>query len=237
MKKKDFNWRVAGIVLDPLYRLTKKKLDWLHNLHRGERCFLLAPGPSLNKSNLDLLKAEHIIGINGMFAKRNLDFMYFVVETNLFVRDYFSEYINLNCPVFYAGTAGIKYFSRLWKYHSDNIIPLKIRGYYEASDNLWKGTYTDGTAMNTALQVIYHLGYDEVYILGADCHYENLTSHFDGSKSHVKDKITMFNDWSTVFEMYEKNRIMFNKNHRQICNATVGGKLEVFPRVNLEDII
>jgi len=228
---------MAGVILDPLYRLTKRQLDRLHNKHQGERCFLLAPGPSLNKSDLSLLKNEHIIGINGMFAKRDIAFSYFVVETNLFVKDFFFEYKSLPCYVFYAGTAGLEYFTKPWKYWHPNGIPMKVRGYYEASDDLWRGTYTDGTAMNTALQVIYHLGYDEAYILGADCHYDSLHSHFDGSKSHVADKITANNDWTIVFEMYEKNRVMFNRVHKQIYNATVGGKLEIFPRVNLEDVM
>ena len=44
--------------------------SWLSqnkNIHTGERCFILATGPSLNKLDLSKIKDEYTIGVNGIY--------------------------------------------------------------------------------------------------------------------------------------------------------------------------
>ena len=40
-----------------------------HNIHMGQRCFILANGPSIQKENLELLRGENILTVNIHFSK------------------------------------------------------------------------------------------------------------------------------------------------------------------------
>lgn len=41
-----------------------------HNIHMGQRCFILANGPSIQKENLELLRGENILTVNQMIRNR-----------------------------------------------------------------------------------------------------------------------------------------------------------------------
>jgi hypothetical protein len=45
-------------------RINKNKLEKFREIHKGERCFVVANGPSLKKTNLDLLRGELTFGLN-----------------------------------------------------------------------------------------------------------------------------------------------------------------------------
>jgi hypothetical protein len=106
---------------------------------------------------------------------------------------------------------------------------------------------------NCSLQIAAFLGFKEIYLLGVDMDYEDHISvvkennrdwtskedddpnHFDpryfgkGTKYHHPRLDETFKKW-------EEAKIFFDKRGVKIYNATVGGKLEIFERVNLHDI-
>jgi len=43
--------------------------------------------------------------------------------------------------------------------------------------------------------------------------------------------------WNRVFRDYKRCKNFFELDNRKIYNATVGGKLEVFERIKLEEVI
>ena len=109
------------------------------------------------------------------------------------------------------------------------------------------------TVTNVALQILVYLGFREIYLVGVDLDYNNIKSavnvdgrtliatqnddanHFDpryfsgGRKYHIPrmdETIEKFNDAKKFCDL----------NGVKVYNATIGGKLEVFPRVDFRDL-
>ena len=59
--------------------------------------------------------------------------------------------------------------------------------------------------------------------------------HFDGSQADYIGQGAV-GDWKRALESYPQARIAFEELGRKIYNSTVGGQLEVFDRIALEDI-
>ena len=58
------------------------RLAWLKDRHRGQRCVIVANGPSLNRMDLRFLRHEHVIGMNKIhlgFATLGIYPRYYVV--------------------------------------------------------------------------------------------------------------------------------------------------------------
>ncbi len=98
------------------------------------------------------------------------------------------------------------------------------------------------------LPIAYYLGFKEIYLLGCDCDYgmqksEDSRSYFYDSAQHTSeapDFEWLRKSWEAngpMIQAYVIAKKEFESKGRKIYNATAGGKLEVFPRVKLEDII
>ena len=78
------------------------------------------------------------------------------------------------------------------------------------------------------------MGFKEIYLLGADCSYS------DGKKNHFIDYMKynsdQFSDGSQMFEAYKVAKKYADKNNIKIYNATRGGKLEIFERVDFDQL-
>ena len=61
-----YKWREVPIWLP---RANVGELQKLKDKFKGERCFIIGNGPSLNKIDLDLLKNEYTFGVNSIFLK------------------------------------------------------------------------------------------------------------------------------------------------------------------------
>jgi len=85
--------------------------------------------------------------------------------------------------------------------------------------------------MSTMIQIASTLGYDEIHLLGCDLGYTNDVNKNHAIPAYTKDK----RDKS---EMDDGNMTTLHKMAKRCCpipifNATIGGKLEVYPRVSL----
>ena len=103
--------------------------------------------------------------------------------------------------------------------------------------NIKLGVYSGCTVIGFAIQLAYYMGFKEVYLLGVDCDYSK-GKYFDDMKLN-----RFFNagnekfGWNKIFKSYEVLKNVFEKDDRKIYNATKGGKLEVFDRKKLEDVL
>ena len=77
------------------------------------------------------------------------------------------------------------------------------------------------------------MGFREVYLIGCDCDLSK-GIHYDGSE---ETNAPYVDSWNNVFKLYEICKKIYEEDGRIIYNATVGGKLEVFERRKLEEII
>src|SRR5210317_1185187 len=65
----------------PWRRDSIKKLAYFKDIHKGERCFIIGNGPSLNKTDVSKLKNEYTFGMNRIY----LAFPEWGFETKYFV--------------------------------------------------------------------------------------------------------------------------------------------------------
>jgi len=100
-----------------------------------------------------------------------------------------------------------------------------------------------GPTFNVMLQAAYHEGWNPIYLLGCDLGYEPTSTatdpnHFhDGYAISDYDEARAANEEETQLLMHEQAIEMFTKKGVEVYNATVGGKLEVYPRASIEHVL
>ncbi|MFA5336877.1 MAG: hypothetical protein WC330_00925 [Candidatus Omnitrophota bacterium] len=123
------------------------------------------------------------------------------------------------------------------------------------SSNIPFETYFGWTVIiDICLPVAFYLGFDTVYLLGCDCDYR-LDKAKDFSQSFFYDVSNLpklaweelykssdrqgseFGHQGKVLAGYQTVKRYFESHGRKIYNAGHGGKLDVFERVNYEDVI
>lgn len=232
----------------------------LKDKFKGKRCFILGNGPSLNKCDLKLLKNEYTFGVNGIFYKtEEMGFKptFYMVEDGHVVDDNL-EKINAYDPEY-------KFFPSLYKekikntentyffaadlgfYRGDHPFFEKPRFSYDFSEVGYCGQSV--TYLN--MQLAYYLGFTEVYLIGMDFSYQiretdevcgaTLVSNEDDINHFHPDYFGKGKKWHdpkvhNVARSYEFAKECFEKNGRYIYNATIGGQLEIFERVDYETL-
>jgi hypothetical protein len=232
--------------LERYYRLNTPNIKNFKDIHKGQRCFIIGTGPSLNKTNLSLIKDEIIFGVNTLYRglpKFGITCNYYAVSDAEVWKGHFKNIFDLDTILFLSSDTGKEYLShlRLYKKYQKNE-PFVIRDLGDMwssknfSNDLSTGAYWGDTVIiDIGLQAAYYMGFKEVYLLGCDCDYSGL-HRFDGSTTECVAGGAA-GDWSMVFASYEICKKAYEEDSREIINATVGGKLEIFKRRKLEEII
>lgn len=237
--------------LDALYRPRLRALK--SSFSRKKRCFIIGNGPSLNKTDLSRLKNEVTFAVNGFFLKQpELDWTptFYMVEDHLVAEDRADAINKL--------TGSIKLFPAYLGYcidKKDDTIFFNHRprvSYpdgFDFSTNAEDITYTGCTVTFTAMQMAASLGFEEIYLIGVDADYDipsdaKNKSKYDTSVLDMKsDDPNHFHPdyfgkgyrWhdpqvDKMLEAYAEAKRVTDKAGIKIYNATIGGKLEVFPR-------
>ncbi len=235
----------------------ERKIANLHNIHAGKRAFIIGNGPSLNKIDLRLLKNEYTFGVNAIYTnyeKMGFYPTYYVVEDYLVAEDRATE-IN----AYHESKA--KFFGNYLRYclvPDDTTLVLNFRLDYREyenfpnfSENILKEVWVGGTVSYVCMQIAYYMGFSEVYLVGFDHNYDipkdaKINKEIITSTSH---DVNHFNAayfgegkrWhdprvDRMEQSYHRAKAVYEKNGRFIKNATVGGKLEVFERVQYESL-
>lgn len=240
---------IKSFATDKRYIPYEKEILKFFNIHKGQRCFIIATGPSLQKTNVKLLKDEIIFGVNTLFKglpKLGIKCNYYCVSDPDMFNLYHKDILGLGTTLFLGSLAGKIYLSKkeeFRKYQKNE--PILIRSLGRLLYLGWKkkditvGTYSCHlipAAM--CLPIAYYMGFKEVYLIGCDCDYLGKKHHFNGEnysfQSIASQKSQRY--WSETFKEFEILKNCFENDEREIYNATVGGKLEVFERKTMEEI-
>lgn len=230
----------------PWRRDTVERLAALKDKHRGERCFLIGNGPSLKQTDLSRLKNEFTIGTNRIylaFPDMGFSTSYYLSVNDLVVEQCAEEIQSLTMPRF------ISWRSRKVLKPQDNLyfIHTTYTGEKFATDireRVWEG----GTVTYTALQTAFFLGFKQVILIGVDHNYvgqgkpnETVVSQGDdpnhfhpgyfgkGFRWQLPDLV----QWE---EAYRLARRTYEAAGREVIDATIGGKLRVFKRVEYDSL-
>jgi len=213
----------------------------------GYRCVVIGNGPSLNDMDLSLLENEYTFGLNRIYLLfEEMGFKTtFLVSVNRFVLNQFSADI-CKLPI-------LKFIS--WSHRSqysadNNTVFVSFKPSHKAKGKINDGVYPLGaTVTNVALEIAYYMGFSEVILIGVDHSYEDKgmgniavvsqkddNNHF--SKGYFGPGITwQLPDYKLMEKGYQVMKELFKKNDRQIVDATLNGKLQIFPKVSFEEYL
>ena len=234
------------------YRDNLLRIEGYKDLHRGERCFIVATGPSLEVTNLELIKGEILWGMNTLYTgldRFGIKCKYWSVSDENIWWKHADHIVQVDSELLLSHGAAVAWMGQHIHAGAHRgvpptlLMPLShvISGrYYDLghfSKDPTQGLMMGGTVViANCLQMAYYMGFSEVYILGCDCDYSG-KHRFDGLKSWKKDPDPDIG-WSKTFEAYKLCRDAYEADGRKLYNATVGGKLpdDVLERVSLEEL-
>ncbi|QKJ31470.1 DUF115 domain-containing protein [Mucilaginibacter mali] len=218
-------------------------IEKFKDIHKGKRCFIIANGPSLKKIDFSLLKDDHSIGLNRIYMMKGQNgFMpdYLAcVDMQAQLLQFFDDYNNVEIDCFYNWEIRNK-FKR-----SDNQHFVRDKLSPSFSTDLAREGYGTGRSVTyLAIQLAYYMGFSEVYLIGKDHSYN--TSEKTGTaiksdgqednhfiKGYYKPGMKWFApDLETEEYAYRLARTAFENDGRIIKDATIGGKLNVFEKVD-----
>lgn len=229
-------------------KIHRNKLLKYHNKHTGERCFLIANGPSLAHMDLNWLKNEFTIGMNRIYLIYNkLGFKptYHFVINDLVLEQFAEELSNVPSIKFFNWSK-LNLFSGT---ENMNFVRLKIGFNDKFSTEPSQGIWSGGTVTYAALQMIYYMGFTEVYIIGLDHNFneqgrpnktEIRTQEKDESHFHpnyfpkgIKWQLPDLYRSELAYAIAREN---FEKEGRIILDATENGKCEVFDKISFDEL-
>ena len=223
------------------------------DIHAGRRCFIVGNGPSLNLMELSFLSREISFGMNCIylgFDTFGFRPTYYTVE-DVFVAEDNNKEID-------ALSGMVKFLPQDLSYclaDGPDVCWVNFVRRYEPypqfSADASELIYWGSTVTYLSMQLAYYMGCDPVYLIGVDFNYV-LPDYADGKANITsrEDDVNHFHPayfgkgkrWhdprlDKVEPSYLEARRFFEAHGRTVQNATVGGKLEVFPRVDYARLI
>lgn len=223
-------------------------------------------GPSLNLMNLELFGNEYVWGSNKcylLFDRVNWRPAFYVAVDTRVVPDIAGEIQHLSrtlpetslfLPLSYRGQGVLRSEPNIYWYNEVRLDETKLPdGVFTRDASRWVSSVRSVTI--AALQLAVYLGFNPVYLIGCDTsysvppsvqrengHHDKLVSTRDDDQSHFDPRY--FGAGSKWHEPHVDRMIFHYEQAKRACdslgvtviNATVGGKLEAFPRVQYEDL-
>jgi hypothetical protein len=237
---------LPGAYLHPWRMQSRRKLAALKDSHKGERCFVVGNGPSLKITDLGKLSNDFTIGMNRIFlAADELSFCpdILVCVNDLVVEQSVSEFENLQIPKFFSWRAH-KWLTMDPYTHFLYTTYTSPRFAVDVSGRVWEGA----TVTNVCLQLAYHMGFEEVILIGVDHSFAtkgtpNTTVESKGDDpNHFsaayfgKGFRWQLPDLETSEIAYRMAREAYEADDRRILDATIGGKLDIFEKIDYNSL-
>ena len=241
-----------------LHNNNSLRLERLKNTHKGERCFLIGNGPSLTGEDLNLLQNEYTFGTNmvyKIFDKTDWRPSFHCVSDTIYASKLGLELSEMvKSPLFTTERT----YRRMRKKPIDTTYVHTIQTErYKVRGNIQAYCMIKATVLSLAAEMAFHMGFKEIYLLGVDCtnphdkggHFtDNYTTKEVAETDINRIKTRMKAETLTTkqigehiidrsMEVYALLNQYASKHGIQIYNATRGGNLEIFPRVQLEDVL
>lgn len=239
--------------LSPSKKYLKKNVC-LKNIYQGQRCFVIGNGPSLKLSDLEIIKNEITMSCNGsidLFEKTMWRPTCFFCGDSQFLSEKLIDkdaWDNLLGQVKFVFTTLRSSLYKDYNLYYSNLYFLDLRRKREKiefSEDICKKIFDAGTTLYAMIQVAIYMGIREIYLIGVDFSFKNqidlegrltinnnLSDHMKEIEQHIVGTYAvdvMLNGYRSALKYAEKNNI-------KIYNATRGGKLEVFERINFTDL-
>lgn len=229
--------------------ISLRRIGFYKNLYRGQRCFIIGNGPSLKKMNLSYLKNEITFGLNRfylLFDKIGFHSSFLIAVNELVLEQCAAEISDLCMPKF----VNIKSHKHIG--FDQSTIFINCLGKPNTgpwfSPEIKAGVCTGGTVTYVAMQIAYFMGFDQVILIGVDHSFvttgpphrvvvtkESDCNHFDPNYFGKGFKWQL-PDLERSELSYRIAKFHFERNNREILDATIDGKLNIFPKVKYEEL-
>lgn len=240
-------------------------LKTLKGIHSGKRCFVIGNGPSLRAEDLNQLRAEYTFAANRIYEifeqTRWRPTYYLNVDVPISQERY--ETIKRYSPE--LGHIFLRVDTKNPKDEKKNLdfsiekltrIFYEQDGYFRIYQNVWNHRssyvsedisdhFSEGyTVTFASIQLAIYMGFTEIYLLGVDFSYsvmydadgklhkdESIQDYFTGKRYSE----TVFT-YNSMLHAYQTAKEYCDNHNIRIRNATRGGKLEVFERIDFDNI-
>lgn len=231
-----------------------RELAKLKNINAGRRCFIIGNGPSLRADDLDVLAKHDEI----TFAFNRI---YNIFDQTIWRPTYYmSQDVKMLTNTYRemsAVPAERRFFPIEVKWYAG--IPLNKETFYhlrnskdeihpDFSENVADCIYTSRTVVYSAIQLAVYMGFHDIYILGVDHHFHismnakgelvvdpTAKDYFSDNYNIDKNELYIPNTDESTYT-YIAAKKYADANGINIYNATRGGKLEVYPRVDFDNL-
>lgn len=231
-----------------------KRLSQLKNKYDGEICFLIGNGPSLRPEDLTILHKNNI----KCFAANRIYNTYdktdwrtnFLVSEDAYVLDEIQDNINkMDCkykfiPMYLNWYRGIK-INNAYYFNQSFFDNCKGRKF---SDDIAHDIICRGTVITTFAQIAMYMGFKKLYLIGVDHNFSRMTDkegnliinnnvkdHYGVDKNADENTKGIFNVDNATQAFIDLKKFA-DARGVEIYNATRGGKLEVFPRLDFDTL-
>ena len=222
------------------------RLEEFKGAHHGKRCFILGNGPSLAKMDLAPLKNEITFVLNRIylhFPSMGFEPTYFICMNELVLEQSMEAINELGMPRF------LNWNRRHLFIEDHNIAYLREIYSPHFSHDIAKGVWGGATVTFAALQLAFYMGFQQVFLIGVDHNYDTdgtphktITSEGEDESHFTPEYFPKGFRWqlpdlNTSEYAYKLAMKAFEMDGREILDATVGGKLEVFPKVDFYSLL
>ncbi len=229
-----------------LLEISAARLSGFKNIHRGERCVIIGNGPSLNKMDLSFLEYEITFGMNRIYLlseKWNFQPTYYASVNPLVLEQSAEEILKIASPKFLSNK-GIPFFPC----PPEDIMFIKSLPAWHFSPDPRGGLCEGWTVTFFAMQLAYFMGFSEVVLIGVDHHFvtqgdpnkEVISGGADPNHFHPdyfgKGVRWHLPDLERSEGSYKMAKAAFEADGRRIIDATVDGKLTIFPKADYREL-
>lgn len=210
--------------------------------YTGKRCFIVATGPSLTSEDLELLKDEYTFGVNSICKYQGWKPTFFgIQDLNVYnkLKDVLNDYTVEHA--FYGSTLRGLIKNERWNcyclnsYYHEHTFVYQYNFFAKFSMNPYAQVFDGYSITYSMLQLAVYMGFKEIYLVGCDCNYSA-----DPTQQHFIESGHFDHTFATagyrMIKAFEAANKKLKKTDIKIYNATRGGMLEVFPRVNLTEL-
>lgn len=226
------------------------------NKYVGQRCFFIGNGPSLRADDLTVLYERHEITfafnrIYNIFSETPWRPDFYISQDEKMLSGCLDIVKTLDLPVKFIP------IQLKWYYGIDipdtqyfNIADQQTDDPYvfHFSNDIEHEIFNSSTVMYTAAQIAAYMGFKEIYLIGVDHHFQISQNNKgeiivdNSAKDYFSDKYN--EDKANLYiPNTEKSTLTYIAMKQQcsqrgisVFNATRGGKLEVFPRVDFDSL-
>ena len=226
-----------------------EKLRRLKDAYLGKRCFVCATGPSMTIADLEKLKDEYTLGVNSIcmiYPQTDWRPSFYGISDRLVYKN-LKSLIETHDILTFVGTNAFERENALppdWILFPENYV---YHAYCTAFEDDYRGKFSDDcyaavydcyTIVLNMIQILFYMGFREIYLLGCDCNYVvGAKNHFI-ENGHVIPDRELETAYLRLMAGYQALKDHADAHPElKVFNATRGGKLELFPRKSLEEVL